>query len=75
MVERDGMPGMAADSFSLRNVSVVIRKGWVAWKCCVIMPFADTAGEGGIVGVGYMCYYLNSVLCVFFALLPMHMMK
>lgn len=57
MVERDDMPGMAADSCSLRNVYVAIGNDWVVRKYCVIKAFADTTGEGCIVGVGYMCYY------------------
>lgn len=41
MVERDDMPGVAADSCSLRNVCVATGNGWVVQKCCVIiMPFA-----------------------------------
>lgn len=53
MVERDDMPGMAADSCSLRNVSVDTGNAWVVWKYCVIMPFANAVYEGGKVGVGY----------------------
>lgn len=57
MVERDDMPGMAADSCSLRNVSVA-GNGWLVWKSCVfIIPFADTTGGEGIVGAGYMSYH------------------
>lgn len=57
MFERDDMPGMAADSCSLRNVSVA-GNGWLVWKSCVIIiPFADTTGGEGIVGAGYMSYH------------------
>lgn len=66
MVERDDMPGMAADSCSLGNVCVAIGNGWVVHKYLVIMPFADTAGEDCVVvRVGSMCYLLNSVFFVF----------
>ncbi len=39
MVERNDMPGMAANTCSLRNVSVsaAIENGCIVWKCCVIM--------------------------------------
>ncbi len=53
MVERDDMPGMAADSCSLRNVCVAIGNVGVVWKYCVIKAFADPTGEGGRVGVAY----------------------
>ena len=60
MVERDDMPGMAADSHSLRNVSVATENAWVVGKYCVITPFANAICEGGKVGVGCIPF-INSI--------------
>lgn len=55
MVERDDMPGMAADSCSLRNVSVAIGNRWAAWKYCVTMPFECVVNAR----LGHICYCLS----------------
>lgn len=72
MVERDDMPGMAADSSSLRNVCVAIGTGRVEQKYCVIGSAADTTGAGGSMRTGSM-RHLNSALFVF--VLSMHIMS